>query len=85
MNDTADFSSILEAIDTTPTGHKKTLIDQIRQAEAAMLRLEHNPDNYIGGLKAYNSGRQTFLKPAAQKKLDKLSRQLDQLLDQCEA
>lgn len=85
VNDTADFSSILEAIDTTPTGHKKTLIDQIRQAEAAMLRLEHNPDNYIGGLKAYNSGRQTFLKPAAQKKLDKLSRQLDQLLDQCEA
>ena len=62
-----------------------TLAQQIQDTEAAMLRLEHNPDNYIGGLKAYNSGRQTFLKPAAQKKLDKLSRQLDQLLDQCEA
>lgn len=63
----------------------QTLAQQIEDTEAAMLRLEHNPDNYQGGLKAYNSGRQTFLKPAAQKKLDKLSRQLDSLLDQCEA
>jgi hypothetical protein len=62
-----------------------TLAQQIKDTEAALMRIEHNPDNYAGGLKAYNSGRQTYLKPAAQKKHDKLTQQLDQLYDLCQA
>ena len=49
------------------------------------MRLENNPDNVVGGLKAWNSGLTTYLKPSAQRTLDRLNAQLDALLDQCEA
>jgi hypothetical protein len=62
-----------------------TLAEQIRALEAAITRIEHDSSNVIGGDKAYHSGAQTFLKPAAQRKLAKLNKELDQLLDQCEA
>lgn len=62
-----------------------TLAEQIQAVEAAIARIEHNADNVIGGSKAYYSGQQTFLKPAAQRKIDSLNKQLDSLLDQCEA
>lgn len=62
-----------------------TTAQQIQALEAAIARIEYNPDNVIGGSKAFYSGMQTFLKPAAQRKLDKLNAQLDALLDQCEA
>jgi hypothetical protein len=62
-----------------------TIGQQIKELEAAALRIEHNPDNIEGGKQAYYSGRQTHLKPAAQRKLDKINRQLDALFDQCEA
>ena len=62
-----------------------TLAEQINALEAAIARIEHDSYNVIGGSKAYYSGAQTFLKPAAQKKLDKLNSELDRLLDQCEA
>lgn len=62
-----------------------TRAEQIKSLEAQILRLEHNPDNVAGGLKAWNSGLTTHLKPAAQRTLDKLNAQLDKLLDQCEA
>jgi exonuclease VII small subunit len=61
------------------------LTEQIAALEQTIARLENNPDNVIGGLKAWNSGMQTTLKPAAQRKLDKLNAELDTLYDQCEA
>lgn len=60
-------------------------LDRIQELEKAIARIEHDYTNVIGGSAAYYSGKQTHLKPAAQKKLDKLNRELDQLLDQCEA
>ena len=62
-----------------------TLFEQITALEAAIARIEHNPDSVIGGSRAYYSGHQTYLKPAAQRKIDSLNKQLDSLLDQCEA
>ena len=62
-----------------------TLFEQITALEAAIARIEHNPDSVIGGSKAYYSGHQTYLKAAAQRKIDSLNKQLDSLLDQCEA
>ena len=60
-------------------------LDRIHELEKAIARMEHDYNNVIGGSAAYYSGYETQLKPAAQKKLDKLNRELDQLLDQCEA
>ena len=60
-------------------------MSKIRELERAIARIERDYSNVIGGSAAYHSGKQTHLKPAAQKKLDKLNRELDQLLDQCEA
>jgi hypothetical protein len=62
-----------------------TLAEQIQALEHQAFSIEHNADNIVGGLKAWNSGGQTHLKPAAQRKLDKINAQLDALLDQCEA
>jgi len=62
-----------------------TLAEQIRALEIAIARIEHDSSNVIGGDKAYYSGYTTFLKPAAQRKLNKLNSELDRLLDQCEA
>jgi len=58
--------------------------DQIKEIEKQIARIETNPDNVIGGEKAFNSGMKTELKPSIQKKRDNLNKQLDQLLDQAE-
>jgi hypothetical protein len=62
-----------------------TTVEKIQALEAEIIRIEHNPDNVIGGLKAWNSGLTTYLKPKAQRTLDSLNAQLDALFDQCEA
>ena len=59
--------------------------EQKHELEAQAARIEHNPDNIVGGSKAYYSGLETFLKPAAQRKLDKINQQLNALYDECEA
>lgn len=41
--------------------------------------IESNPDNYIGGAKAYNSGKETFLKDAALKKIAALNKKIDRI------
>jgi hypothetical protein len=56
-----------------------TRLERIEELNKSILRIEHDYTNIIGGLKAWNSGYTTELKPAAQKKLDKLTRELDQL------
>jgi len=61
------------------------LAQQIHSIELQIARIEHTSANYIGGDKAYHSGHQTFLKPAAQRKVDLLNKKLDALLAQCEA
>lgn len=61
------------------------LANKIQSIELQIARIEHNADNYIGGSKAYHSGYETFLKPAAQRKVDALNKQLDKLLDSVEA
>lgn len=61
------------------------LAQQIHSIELQIARIEHTSANYIGGDKVYHSGHQTFLKPAAQRKVDLLNKKLDALLDQCEA
>lgn len=58
-----------------------TRMDRINELEAAALRIQRNPDNIIGGLKAFNSGYETHLKPAAQRKLDKINSEMGILLD----
>jgi len=62
-----------------------TISKQIAEIENQILRIEHNESNIVGGAKAYHSGCETSLKPAAQKKVDKLNAQLDKLFDLCEA
>jgi hypothetical protein len=62
-----------------------TTVEQIILLEAEILRIEHNPESVIGGLKAWNSGNKTHLKPSVQRTLDRLNKELDALLDQCEA
>lgn len=62
-----------------------TRAQQIEALEHQAFSIERNPANIVGGLKAWDSGRQTTLKPAAQRKLDKINAQLEALLDQCEA
>jgi hypothetical protein len=57
----------------------------IADIENQITRIEHNSDSYIGGDKAYYSGNQTFLKPAAQRKVDSLNKKLDAILDSVEA
>jgi len=59
--------------------------ERIQEIEQAIARIEHDCNNVVGGSAAYYSGKQTHLKPAVQKKLDKLNRELNKLLDQCEA
>jgi transcription antitermination factor NusG len=56
-------------------------VDRIKAIEKEILRIEHNPDYVVGGMKAWSSGAQTFLKPMVQKKLDKLNDELESLLD----
>jgi hypothetical protein len=56
-------------------------MERINELEAAALRIQHNPDNIIGGLKAYNAGYETHLKPAAQRKLNQINREMDILLN----
>lgn len=51
------------------------------EIEKQILRIEANPDNVIGGLKAWNSGRTTELKPAVAKRLKELQKRLDQITD----
>lgn len=63
----------------------KTKYEQIADLERQIALVEHTSTNYIGGDKAYFSGKQTFLKPAAQRKLNSLNEKLDALLDTCEA
>jgi antirestriction protein ArdC len=63
----------------TPLAH------QIADIERQISIIERTAANYIGGDKAYYSGRQTFLKPAAQRKVDLLNKKLDVLLDIVEA
>ena len=58
---------------------------QIADIERQIALIEHSADSYIGGAKAYYSGHQTFLKPAAQRKVDSLNKKLDALLDSVEA
>lgn len=62
-----------------------TLAEQIKAIEIQIAKIENNPDSVCGGAKAYFSGNQTFLKPAAQKKVDSLNAKLDKLLDTVEA
>lgn len=57
---------------------------EIKSIETEITRIENNPDNVEGGAKAFHSGRQTTLKPAVKKKLEKLNKRLDDLLDQVE-
>jgi hypothetical protein len=61
------------------------LAQQIQDIERQIALIEHTAANYIGGDKAYHSGHQTFLKPAAQRKVDSLNKKLDALLDSVEA
>ena len=58
---------------------------QIADIERQIALIEHNADSYIGGAQAYYSGHPTFLKPAAQRKVDSLNKKLDALLDSVEA
>jgi hypothetical protein len=61
------------------------LAKQIIDVERQISMIEHNASNYVGGDKAYHSGSQVCLKPAAQRKIDSLNKKLDALLDSVEA
>lgn len=57
-------------------------VAEMKSLERQILQIENCPSNVEGGLKAWNSGRPTVLKSSAKSKLDRLNRQLDNLLDQ---
>lgn len=61
------------------------IADTIADFELQLTRLEHNPDSYLGGSKAFYSGSQVFYKPAVQRKVNTLQKRLNALYDQCEA
>ena len=58
-----------------------TDIERINQLELEVARLTNNPDNVIGGWKAWSSGCATQLKPRIQKRVDKLEKEIDALTD----
>ena len=62
-----------------------TLTEKIANLEIQIAVLYRTPSNVIGGEKAYASGQQTYLKPAAQRKADSLNKKLNALYDLCEA
>lgn len=62
-----------------------SIVEQIKDLELQLVRIEHTPDSYQGGSKAFYSGLQTFYKPTVQRKVDKLQKALNALYDQCEA
>ena len=59
-----------------------TRLERIAELNKSILRIERDYTNVIGGLKAWDSGRTTELKPSAQKKIDKLTKELDKLQDE---
>lgn len=61
------------------------IADTIADLELQLTRLEHNPDSYLGGSKAFYSGYKTEYKPAVQRKVNTLQKRLNALYDQCEA
>jgi hypothetical protein len=61
------------------------LTDTIADLERQLLRIEHTPDSYLGGSKAFYSGYRTEYKPAVQRKVNTLQKRLNALYDQCEA
>ena len=48
-----------------------TKLERIAELNKSILRIERDYTNVIGGLKTWDSGRTTELKPSAQKKIDK--------------
>ena len=56
--------------------------EKIAELNRSILRIQHDYTQVIGGLKAWDSGRETVLKPSAQKKLDRLIAELDKLQDE---
>jgi hypothetical protein len=60
-------------------------LEECAEIEKEILRIETNPSNVIGGLKAWNSGRTTELKPAVAKRLKALQKRLDQITATFEA
>jgi antirestriction protein ArdC len=85
------YTSVLQFIhvqrtdDVQGVANMTPLAQQIQDIERQIALIEHTAANYIGGDKAYHSGHQTFLKPAAQRKVDSLNKKLDALLDSVEA
>lgn len=61
------------------------ITDTIAKLERELLRIEHTPESFVGGLKAFYNGAEVFYKPAVQRKVDKLTERLNALYDQCEA
>jgi hypothetical protein len=57
----------------------------IAELEHQLLRIENNPDSYMGGSKAFYSGYKTEYKPAVQRKVNKIQKILNALYDKCEA
>ena len=61
------------------------IADTIADLELQLTRLEHNPDSYLGGSKAFYSGYKAEYKPVVQRKVNTLQKRLNALYDQCEA
>jgi hypothetical protein len=55
--------------------------EQVNELEMKKRIIEASPASYIGGSKSYFSGYTTYLKPAAQKKIDALNKKIEKLLD----
>jgi hypothetical protein len=47
--------------------------------------IEDDPINYLGGIKAWNSGERTYLKFASKNKIAAINRKLDKFLDEDDA
>ena len=61
-----------------------TYSEQIAELEKQILKIEMDPCNICGGMKAWSSGMQTYLKPSAEKKVAALNKKLAKLYDLAE-
>ena len=61
-----------------------TYSEQIAELEKQISIIENNHDNVCGGMKAWSSGLQTYLKPGAEKKVAALNKKIAKLYELAE-
>lgn len=56
-----------------------SMLETFTDHETAIQQIEGDPQNTVGGIKAWNSGRETFLTEGATKKIELIRQRQDKL------